>query len=176
MGLFEKRSEADEIKVQLAELAVKLADVRKQVGQLNEEYSRLGEACVEEKSQSDEYESYAKKAIAAGNPDDAKVFLAEKYKHDQRLAQFTEQFTATADTRKKAMELHDKMVREINAAKARLAVLEARNAAADAGMHYSKTAGSSKFDEKLSQMEADADMKEAYSDAKHYADDDWGGQ
>ena len=176
MALFEKRSEADEIKVQLAELAMKLADVRKQVGQLNEEYARLGELCVEEKSQSDEYEEYAKKAIAAGNPDDARVFLAEKHKHDERLARFTEQFTATADTRKKAMELHDQMVREINAAKARLAVLEARGATADASMHYSKTVGSSQFDEKFSKLEAEADMKEAYSDARRYTDDDWGGK
>lgn len=176
MSLFDKRSEADEIKLQLAELAVKLADVRKQVGELNDEYSRLGEQCVEEKSQSDEYEEYAKKAIAAGNPDDAKVFLNEKYRHDERLKQFTAQFTSVADTRKKAMELHDQMVREINTAKARLAVLEARNATADATMHYAKTAGSSEFDEKLSKMEAEADMKEAYSDARRYTEDDWGGK
>lgn len=176
MAFFEKRSEADEIRVQLAQLAVKLADVRKQVGELNEEYARLGEQCVEEKTQSDEYEEYAKRALAAGNPEDARVFLAEKHQHDERLARFTEQFTSVADTRKKAMELHDQMVREINSAKARLAVLEARNAAADAGIQYSKTVGGSEFDEKLSKMEAEADLKEAYNDARRYAEDDWGGQ
>ena len=66
------------------------------------------------------------------------------------------------------------VLREINAAKARLAVLEARNAAADAGIHYSKTAGSSEFDAKFSKLEAEADMKEAYSDARRYTDDNWG--
>ena len=163
MALFDKRSEADEIRMQLAQLSVKLADVRKQVGELNEEYSRLGEQCVEEKSQSDEYE-------------DARVFLNEKYKHDARLKQFTEQFTAVADTRKKAMELHDQMVREVNASKARLAALEARGAAADAAMQYTKTAGSYEFDEKLSKMEAEADMKEAQAEARRYTDSDWGDQ
>lgn len=176
MALFDKRSEADEIRMQLAELAVKLADVRKQVGELNDEYSRLGEQCVEEKNQSDEYEEYAGKAVAAGNPQDARVFLNEKYKHDQRLKQFTAQFTEVADTRKKAMELHDQMVREVNAAKARLAALEARSAAADATMHYARTAGSSEFDEKLSKMEAEADLKEAQAEARRYTDSDWGDQ
>lgn len=174
MALFDKRSEEDEIKLQLAELAVKLADVRKQVGELNAEYGRLGERCVDEKAQSDEYESYAKKALAAGNQDDARIFLNEKYKHDEVLEKYTEQFTATAETRNKAMELHDKMVREINAAKSRLAVLQARNAAADAGITYSKTAGSPKFEDKLSGLETEADYREAMADAKRYSSDDGG--
>ena len=172
MALFDKRSEADEIRMQLAELSVKLADVRKQVGELNEEYGRLGERCVDEKAQSDEYESYAKKALAAGNQDDARVFLAEKHKHDEVLAKYTEQFTATSETRKNAMELHDKMVREINSAKSRLAVLEARQAAADASINLSKTAGSSSYDEKLSGLEAEAELREAMADARRYVSDD----
>ncbi len=171
MALFDKRSEQDEIRLQLAELAVKLADVRKQVGELNAEYSRLGERCVSEKAESDEYESYAKKALAAGSQEDARAFLNEKHKHDEKLSALTEQFTAVRQTRTNAMELHDKMVREINSAKARLAVLEARNAAAEASINLSKTAGSYEFEEKLSGMEAEADLKEAMADARRYSDD-----
>ena len=175
MALFDKTTEQEKIKMQLAELAVKLADVRKQVGELNAEYDRVGERCVDAKAQSNSYEEYAKKALAAGNQDDARVFLNEKYKYDEKLEQFTKQFTSVADTRSKAMELHDKMVREINEAKTRLAVLEARNAAADASIHLSKTAGSSKFEETLSGLEAESEYKQAMADAKKYAEDDiWG--
>ena len=63
------------------------------------------------------------------------------------------------------------MVREINSAKARLAVLEARNAAAEASINLSKTAGSYEFEEKLSGMEAEADLKEAMAEARRYSDD-----
>ncbi|MBR6873388.1 MAG: PspA/IM30 family protein [Ruminococcus sp.] len=176
MALFDKRSEEDQIKMQLAELAVKLSDVRKQVGELNEEYERVGERCIDLRAQSEEYEEYAKKALAAGNQADARVFLGEKHKCDEKLAKYTEQFTSVAATRSSAMELHDKMVREINEAKTRLAVLEARSAAADASIHMSKTVGSSSFEQKLSGLEAEAEAKEAMADARRYAEDDiWGG-
>ena len=176
MALFDKRTETEEIQMQLAELAMKLADVRDQVGELNAEYSRVGERCVSEKEQSDDCESYAKKAIAAGNQDDARVFLEEKHKHDVKLEALTEQFTKVAETRKNAMELHDKMVREINSAKTRLAVLEARKAAADVSIDYSKTAGSNDLDEKLSELEAEAELREAMEEAHRYAADDSGGE
>ena len=90
----------------------------------------------------------------------------------QMLGYKTEMVTLRkGQTRTNAMELHDKMVREINSAKARLAVLEARNAAAEASINLSKTAGSYEFEEKLSGMEAEADLKEAMAEARRYSDD-----
>lgn len=172
--LFDKRTTEEEIKLQLADLSVRLADVRKQVGELNGELDRLADRYRSAKSQSDEYERYAKKAIAAGNPDDAKVFLAEKHKYDLKLEKLDPQITNVTETRKNAMKLHDRMVRDINEAKTRLAVLEARNATADVTLKYSKTVGSSDFEQKLSQMEVKSEYDKAMDDAKHYVrgDDD----
>lgn len=172
--LFDKRTDEQEIQLQLAELSVKLADVRKQVGELNAEHSRLTGRYNEEQARSQDYERYAKKAIAAGNSDDAKVFLGEKHKCDQKAERLSIQLREVTDTRAKAMELHDKMVREINDAKTRLAVLTARNASADVSIRFSKTVGSSDLDQKLSGLEEKSELDEAMAEAKRYAggDDD----
>ena len=162
---FDNKTTEEEIKIQLADLSIRLADVRKQVGELAEELDRLADRYRDSKGKSDEYEQYAKKAIAAGNPDDAKIFLAEKHKYDVKLEKLDPQIRSVTDTRKKAMELHDHMVREINEAKTRLAVLQARKATADASMKYSKTVGSSDFEQKLSQMEVKSEYDSAMRDA-----------
>ena len=166
--LFDKKTTEEEIKLQLADLSVRLVDVRKQVGELTEELDRLADRFRAAKGKSDEYERYAKKAIAAGSPDDAKIFLAEKHKFDLKLEKLDPQVRSVTDTRKKAMELHDHMVREINEAKTRLAVLQARNSAADVSMKYSKTVGSSDFEQKISQMEAQSELDSAMEDARNY--------
>ncbi len=177
MALFQKDDPKDEIKMQLAQLSVKLADVRKQVGELSAEYRRIKPRYDDAGKQSSEYAFYAKKALKAGNQGDARVFLEEKYKYDQKLEQLGKQLENVYTTRRNAMELHDKMVREINEAKARLAVLEARETAADVSLDYSRTAGSSGFEEKLSGLEAESELEQAMRDAKSYVDDDkWGGQ
>ena len=177
MGLFDKRSEQDDIKMQLAELSVKLADVRRQVGELNTRFDRLRSDCVYQEAQSEDLEKYARKALAAGNQEDARAFLNEKQKHDKKLADYSAQLTQVAETRDKAVELHDQMVREINEAKTRLAVLEARNSAAAANMSYAKTVGSSKFEQDLSDMEIKSEYDMAMNDARNYADKDtWGDQ
>ena len=60
------------------------------------------------------------------------------------------------------------MVEEINEAKTRLAILEARNATADATIAASKTVKSFDFEKDLSSLEAQADLKEAMADAQKY--------
>ena len=167
--MFDKRTDEEDIKLQLAELSVKLADVRKQVGELNGELSRLLDKFHEAKTKSTEYESYAKKAVAAGNPADARVFLEEKHKWDKKLESYNEPIENVSATRKKAMELHDKMVRDINDAKTRLAVLTARKSTAEASIKYSKTVGSDDFEQKLSGMEVESDYEAAMREAEEYA-------
>ena len=60
------------------------------------------------------------------------------------------------------------MVEEINEAKNRLAMLEARNATADMQIAASKTVNSFDFEKDLSSLETQADMKAAMADAQKY--------
>ena len=174
MGLFEKDDPKDEIRLQLAELAVKLADVRKQVGELSGEYSRIETRMLDAGRQSIELERYAKKALAAGNEQDARTFLNEKHKFDLKTERLKEQLLTVGATKKNAVELHDQIVRELNETKSRLAVLEARDAAAEVSLKYSKTAGSHEFEEKLSSLETESELREAMNDAKRYVNGDGG--
>lgn len=169
MGLFDKRNDTDELKLQIADITVKLADVREQVGELTKRLNEIDADLNAYRTKSNEYAAYAKKALAAGSEADARVFLNEKYKFDKKVQDITPQREQVFDTRSKAVELHDKMVDEINKAEARLNMLTARNAVADATIAASKTVNSSKFDNDLSSLEAKADIDAAMADAQRYA-------
>ena len=171
MKLFDKKSnEKDEIVQQLSELAIKLSKVREQVGELNSQVQRLEPAAANFAAQSKELEAYAKKAIAAGNTEDARVFLKEKAIVDEKLMGARTRFENVRQTRDNAVELHDRIVRELNAAKSRLALLEAREQTADAqisaGGGY-KDRGS--LDAAFEKLEAQADAEEAAAEAQSYS-------
>ena len=168
MGLFDKQDEKSELKLQLADLTVKLADVREQVGELTQRLSKLDNDISAYKTKGEEYAAYAKKALASGSQEDAKVFLGEKYKYDKKAEDLAPQREQVFDTRHKAVELHDKMVDEINEAKTRLSMLEARNAAADAKIAASKSVGSTQFESSLSELESQAELNAAMADAQKY--------
>lgn len=168
MGLFDKQNDKDELKLQLASLLVKLADVREQIGELSQRLGKLDADIAGYSAKGEEYAAYAKKALSAGSEEDARVFLNEKYKLDQKANELAPQREQVFDTRKKAVDLHDKMVEEINEAKTRLAMLEARNAAADAAIMASKTVNSADFEQDLSTLETQAELNAAMADAQKY--------
>ena len=168
MGLFDKENDKDELKLQLASLLVKLADVREQIGELTKRLGEIDADIAGYKAKGEEYAAYAKKALAAGSEDDARVFLNEKYKLDKKAEELTPQRDKVFETRKNAVDIHDKMVEEINEAKNRLAMLEARNSTADMQIAASKTVNSFDFEKDLSSLETQADMKAAMADAQKY--------
>ena len=169
MGLFKKQTDTDDLKLQIADITVKLADVREQVGELTKRLNEIDADLNAYKAKSQEYATYAKKALSAGSEADARVFLNEKYKFDKKVANITPQREQVYDTRCKAVELHDKMVDEINKAEARLNMLTARNAVADASIAASKTVNSSRFESDLSSLETQAELNAAMTDAQRYA-------
>ncbi|MBR1764830.1 MAG: hypothetical protein IJ746_05500 [Ruminococcus sp.] len=177
MGLFDKKkNEKDEIVRQLSELAIKLSKVREQVGELNSQVQRLEPSVTGLSAQSQELESYAKKAVAAGNTEDARVFLKEKAAVDEKLKKAREQYDSVRQTRDNAVELHDKIVRELNTAKSRLALLEAREQTAQAQI----SAGGglkdrSDLDAAFDKLEAEADAREAQAEAQSYSSEEFYG-
>ncbi|WP_028508957.1 PspA/IM30 family protein [Ruminococcus sp. NK3A76] len=169
MGLFDKSKDQNELKLQIADITVRLANVREQVGSLTKRLSEIDADLSAYQAKSNEYAAYAKKALAAGSEADARVFLNEKYKFDKKVADITPQREQVYETRCKAVELHDKMVDEINKAEARLDMLVARNAVADASIAASKTVNSSKFQNDLSSLEEQSEQRAAMTDAQRYA-------
>ena len=78
-------------------------------------------------------QSYAIKAIEAGNEDDARRFLAEKASLSVKLESLQSTYTVAADNAKKMREMHDKLTNDIkeiemrkDAIKSKLAVAKAQ--------------------------------------------------
>ncbi len=78
-------------------------------------------------------QSYAIKAIEAGNEDDARRFLAEKATLSVKLESLQSTYTVAADNAKKMREMHDKLTNDIkeiemrkDAIKSKLAVAKAQ--------------------------------------------------
>lgn len=78
-------------------------------------------------------QSYAIKAIEAGNEDDARRFLAEKATLSTKLTTLQSTYTVAADNAKKMREMHDKLTNDIkeiemrkDAIKSKLAVAKAQ--------------------------------------------------
>ncbi len=76
-------------------------------------------------------QEYAKKAVAAGNDDDAKKFLAQKAKLTENLTSLTQSYDIAKANADKMRQMHDKLTKDI-------ADLNARKDAVKAKMRVAK--------------------------------------
>ena len=99
-------------------------------------------------------QAYAEKAVAAGNDDDARQFLAKKQT-------FQQTYTLAADNAAKMRQMHDKLVNDINELDSRRDTIKAKMKVAKAQQTVNKmTSGMGKAENSLSafdRMEAKAD-------------------
>lgn len=106
-------------------------------------------------------QSYAEKAVAAGNDDDARQFLAKKQTLVTKQQAFQQTYTLAADNAAKMRQMHDKLVNDINELNSRRDTIKAKMKVAKAQQTVNKmTSGMGKADNNLSafdRMEAKAD-------------------
>lgn len=133
-----------------AETAAVMAEETREKRQLNE--------CGEE---IDRMQEYAKRAINAGNDNDAREFLAQKQKLVQKQENLKMAYEAAADNASKMRTMHDKLVGDIrdlnsrrDAIKAKLAVAKTQEKLNKIGSSMSGVADSMSAFER---MEAKAD-------------------
>ena len=102
-------------------------------------------------------QAYAEKAVAAGNDDDARQFLAKK----QTLVTKQQAYDAAAANAAKMRQMHDKLVNDINELDSRRDTIKAKMKVAKAQQTVNKmTSGMGKAESSLSafdRMEAKAD-------------------
>jgi phage shock protein A len=77
-------------------------------------------------------QSYAIKAVEAGNDGDAKRFLAEKATLSAKLVTLQDTYTVAADNSKKMREMHDKLTNDIKEIELRKDAIESKLAVAKA--------------------------------------------
>ncbi|MEG2143806.1 MAG: PspA/IM30 family protein, partial [Oscillospiraceae bacterium] len=84
----------------------------------------------ENKEEAEKYLDLAKKALTAGNEDDAKVFLEKKTALEAIGADLTKAYDAAHGNAEKMRELHDKLTADISSLKARRDAVKAKTSVA----------------------------------------------
>lgn len=109
----------------------------------------------------DKLQAYAEKAVAAGNDDDARQFLAKKQTLVTKQQAFQQTYALAADNAAKMRQMHDKLVNDINELNSRRDTIKAKMKVAKAQQTVNKmTSGMGKAENSLSafdRMEAKAD-------------------
>lgn len=114
----------------LLDLTDELAEVKRETASVIAEETRTRRAVEDNQGEVERMESLAKKALKAGNEDDARVFLAKKQKLEAtgtELAKAADAAHANAD---KMRQMHDKLVSDIEDLKSRRETIKAKTAVA----------------------------------------------
>lgn len=145
----------------MRDLTETLAEVKKETAGVMAEETRTKRAYDENLEEIERYENLARKALTAGNEDDARVFLGKKQQLEAKGESLKATYDAARENANKMREMHDKLVCDIEtlngrreAVKAKVAVAKTQEKVNEFASAADKAAGTmSAFD----RMEAKAD-------------------
>ncbi len=103
-----------------------LADVKRETAGVMAEETRTKRLVDENAASVARYEDLAKKALMAGNEDDARVFLAKKQELESVGAGLRTAYDAAHANAAKMRDMHDKLVKDINDLNARRQAIAAK--------------------------------------------------
>lgn len=144
----------------LIDLNQSLAEVKGETAGVIAEEKRTARLVEKNTAESDRMESLAKKALQAGNEDDARVFLAKKQQIDatgEELKKAADAAHANAD---KMRQMHDKLVSDIDGLKTRRETIKAKSAVAKTQNRVNGLVGNDKAEgaiDAFNRMEAKVD-------------------
>lgn len=96
-----------------------LAEVKQETAAVMAEEKRCKRLLDETNADVAKYEDLAKKALKAGNEDDARVFIARKQELAANLSTAQKNYEVAHANAEKMRQMHDKLVSDINSLKAR---------------------------------------------------------
>lgn len=153
----------------LVELTESLAEVKNETASVMAEEKRTQRAVDDNAKEVARMEGLAKKALQAGNEDDARVFLAKKQRLEATGAELAKAAEAARANAEKMRQMHDKLVSDIEDLKARRETIKAKMAVARTQEKVTGyTSGSDKAESAIAafdRMEAKADRMLDTSDA-----------
>ena len=114
----------------LRELTDNLAEVKKETAGVMAEEARTKRLVDENKADAEKYAALAKKALQAGNEEDAKVFIAKKQQVESAGAGLATAYAAAHENAVKMRQMHDKLVSDIETLNARREMVKAKVAVA----------------------------------------------
>ena len=146
--LLNAKEDFAKVKAETANVMAVETRAKRELDECNQGANRYGEA--------------AKKALVAGNEDDARSLLEEKQRLEIKRANLEQAYQAAHDNAEKMRQMHDKLAEQIKEAESRLASVKAKVAVAKAQNHMNKAVGSlnsrnsldsfSRMEEKANQM------------------------
>lgn len=158
----------------LRDLTESLAEVKDATAGVMAEEKRCRRMVDENQAQIDKYDGLARKALAAGNEDDARAFLAKKQELVGKNEGALMAYEAAHENAQKMRQMHDKLVNDINTLKGRRDTIKAKAAVAKTKEKVSKmTGGADRADSAISafeRMEAKTDAMLDKSEAMEELD------
>ena len=126
----------------LRNLESDLGKVKAETASVIAEESRARRALDECNANITKMQTYAEKAVAAGNDADAKQFLAQKKVYTNQLASLESTYQIAADNAAKMRTMHDKLVSDIGQLNAKKDSIKAKMAAAKTQQRINKIGSS----------------------------------
>jgi phage shock protein A len=111
--------------------------------------------------QIDKYDGLARKALTAGNEDDAKVFLVKKQEFMNREAELQKSYSVALENANKMREMHDKLTKDVQTLEERRKNVKSKIAVAKTQEKLNKVAGT---------MELTSDSMKAFEKMEAKAD------
>ena len=137
-----------------------LGKVKAETASVMAEEARAKRAYNEALAEVEKYQKYAEKAVAAGNDNDARVFLQSKKTAQSKLEGLKLTYDTAAANAQKMRQMHDKLVKDISALEAKRAAIKATVKAAKAQERINKVGssvvGANNSMEAFNRMEAKA--------------------
>ena len=119
-----------------------LGKVKAETASVMAEETRAKRELDECTEQINKMQSYAEKALRAGNEADARSFLEKKQQLTATQASLTQAYNVAADNAAKMRQMHDKLVKDISALEAKRAAIKATVKAAKAQERINKVGSS----------------------------------
>lgn len=161
--LLDKAEDPAKVADQLVlDMADNLAEVRRRVAEVAAQSKRAKSELDEAKAQVDRMARCAEKAVRAGNDDDARTFLEEKHRLEEKVASLQSTYDTVHVSEEKLRDAHDQLVRKLNELKGRRDAIKAKTAAAEAQKRAAGVTGSvSKSESALEAFDRMEDKAEA---------------
>lgn len=142
----------------LRDMTQDLAEVKKETAAVMAEETRAKRMLDENAAEVARYTDLARKALTAGNEDDARVFLGKKQQLSEKSVSLQATYDAAHANAQKMREMHDKLVSDIETLNGRREMIKAKVAVARTQEKVNKLGASA--DKAASTMSAFARMEQ----------------
>ncbi len=144
----------------MRDLTESLAEVKKETAAVMAEETRTKRLVDENTAEIERFDNLARKALEAGNEDDARTFLAKKQQLVAKGESLNTTYAAAHDNASKMRQMHDKLVSDIETLNSRREAIKAKVSVAKAQEQVNK----------VSDVDSAADAMNAFNRMEAKAD------